>query len=241
MRIHIVGQDSLARATHECAARHFQIVPAADHPDILWVCYDTPIGANDHPDVARVMQWLESDLQYVSPETLVLVSSQLPVGTTGQLELAWPALTFAYSPENIRVATAVADFTSQARIVIGRRDPRHDDVWRTLVAPFTDHLILTDPETAEMIKHALNCWLGLSIAFINEVARLARAVDADPDVVALGLMTDRRVSPNAPLRPGPPFGGGHLARDIAVVTDLVTRHGIHAPLLTQIMSSNNGL
>jgi UDP-glucose 6-dehydrogenase len=85
-----------------------------------------------------------------------------------------------------------------------------------------------------MCKHALNTFLGLQIAFINEVAHICAAVGADPATVSLALRTDHRVSLKAPLRPGAPFSGGHLARDINTLATF------HTPLISHILESNGG-
>lgn len=238
MKIAIVGQDSLALATAECCRRHFDVLPApSGSADILWVCYDTPIGENG-PDVEWVLARIRTDLAGIDPTVLVLISSQLPVGTTARLEKEFPAFTFAHSPENIRVANAVADFEDQARIVVGVRSTQDNKLLQKLFSPFTKNIIFTDIETAEMAKSALNCYLAMSIAYINEIARICAVVGADPNVVSLALRTDARVSPKAPLRPGAPFGGGHLERELFTMNRLADKHGIPTPILSHILESN---
>lgn len=234
--VKVIGQDTLAAATTECCARYF---PTSDNPDILWVCYDTPIGDDDKPDIAWVVHQIGLELPKDKEKTLVLVSSQIKVGTIALLEELHPGYHFAHSPENIRVASAVADFERQARVVVGRRDKRWDDQLRKLFAPFTDNLILTDPETAEMVKHALNVWLGMNIAYINEIAHLAKKLGADPATISKALLTERRISPHAPLKPGGPFGGGHLARDIYNLNEVARLLGVNVPIIAAIKPSND--
>lgn len=239
LKLSIIGQDTLAAAIIECCRRHFEVTTVRDETaDVLWITYDTPIGPGDKPDSEWVIDRIRENLVDFGTKPLILVSSQMPVGTTAKLEQEFPEYAFAHSPENIRVASAVADFENQARIVVGVRDDRHHGIIEELFAPFTRQLILTNPETAEMCKHALNCALGLNIAFINEVARVCKAVGADAEKVSLALRTERRFSPHAPLRPGPPFGGGHLARDIYTMTEIIHAKHIHAPLITHIRESN---
>jgi UDPglucose 6-dehydrogenase len=237
INLNIIGNDSLAAATRECCSRHFIIDSAA--PDILWVCHDTPIGEDNRPDAEWVIEQIRHNLPPLGSNTLILVSSQLPVGTTAQLEHEFPSYAFAYSPENIRVASAVADFENQARVVVGRRNERYDFILSQLFAPFTKNLIFTDPETAEMVKHSLNVWLAMNIAFINEIARIAAKVGADANVISQGLLTERRVSPKAPLRPGAPFGLGHLARDIYNLTEIAKVTGVSVPIISHIKESND--
>ena len=247
MKISIIGEDTLAAAVAECAAEHFEIY-SGTHKDaeIVWVCHDIPIDDKGVPNsgwvMSRIRETLRDMSEIVDPlkRPLILVSSQMPVGTTMRLEKEYPAYSFAHSPENIRVATAIADFRNQARVVVGVRNP----YWRTkleeLFTPFTKHIIFTDPETAEMVKHALNTFLGLQIAFINEVSRIASVVGADMETITLGLRTDFRVGEKAPLRAGKPFGGGHLARDIFTLSEIARINGIHAPIINHITESNEG-
>ena len=239
LKLAILGNGTLAKATSECCAQHHEIVTCAfDQPEVVWICHDTPLLPTGEPDSEWVLAMIRRHVADFDNRPLFLVSSQMPVGTTAKLEEEFPSESFAHSPENIRVATAVADFNQQARIVVGRRASVWDEILKTLFAPFTEHLILTDPETAEMVKHALNCWLGMNIAFINEVARICSAVDADASKVALALQLDRRVGTNAPLKPGRPFGGGHLERDIHNVVGVAHRYGISVPIIAHILESN---
>jgi UDPglucose 6-dehydrogenase len=241
MNLTIIGQDTLAAATTECCRKHFNVQSAPDEDtELIWFCYDTPIGADDAPDVEWVIDQIGSVLSQIlgHHRPLILVSSQIPVGTMLRLETLWPWFEFAYSPENILVASAVADFTNQARIVVGTRHNGHQELFEKLFFPFTQHIIFTDTETAEMVKHTLNCYLGLCIAFINEIAKVCAAVGVDAGKVSEALLAERRVSPNAPLRPGKPFGLGHIARDIYVLNEVGNAIGLSLPIIENITRSN---
>ncbi len=239
MKLYIHGHGPLAAATRTCCGRHFEIVEALPEAEILWLCEDTPVSASDASNVEAVLDGARLLITLAQPSALILVSSQLPVGTTAILEGEFPGRVFAYSPENIRVATAVEDFEQQARIVVGIR-PGYLGAWRLLLdellLSFTDHIIYTDIETAEMVKHAVNGYLALCIAYINEVDTICRKVGASGSEVSRCLMLDRRVSPRAPLKPGAPYGLGHLARDVYTMTKL---GGVLTPLVASIKPSND--
>lgn len=239
LTLSIVGQDTLAAATLECCKRHFNVspYPRAD-ADVLWFCYDTPIGKDDKPDADWVMDRIREVMVDLGTKPLILVSSQVPVGTTAKLEQEFPDYAFAHQPENIRVKSAVADFEDQARVVVGVRTGEYDEVLQELFEPFTDNLIITTPETAEMTKHALNCYLAMCVAFANEIARVCKVVNADANAIAKALRSERRVSPQAPLLPGAPYGGGHLARDIYNVNAIAKEHGVSIPIIAHIKESN---
>lgn len=239
LKVSIIGQDTLAAAIIACCKRHFDVtIVRDDSADVLWITYDTPIAADGRPDGDWVIDRIREQLVDFGTKPLILISSQLPVGTTAKLEQEFPEYHFAHSPENIRVASGVADFENQARVVVGMRTSNHHAIVEELFAPFTKNLIFTDPETAECVKHFLNCLLGMTIAYANEMSRVCKAVGADPDKVSLALRTDQRFSLKTPLRPGAPFGGGHLARDIFTVNEIADRHGIAIPLIAHIGESN---
>ena len=239
MKLAITGNGTLAATTRLCCAPHFALVelPLAW---MVWSCHETPLDTSDQPLTDRVLGLIRADLAHTPLDAYTVISSPLPVGTTRMLELDYPYRRFAYVPENIRLATGPADFTTQARIIVGRRschahwDSQLDDLLR----PFTPRQIWTTPETAEICKHALNGYLGMMIAYANELGRLCAAVGADMDTVTTALLSEPRVSPTAPLHAGKPFGGGHLARDINVLTTLSQTHDIPVPIIQAILESN---
>jgi UDPglucose 6-dehydrogenase len=242
LKICVLGQDTLADAVAACCARHFSVTRdwRNGEYDVVWVCYDTPIspqGANADWVIAKILQ----HCAFIPKCIPILVSSQLPVGSIAELEKCYPAHTFAYSPENIRVAHAESDFMRQERVIVGLRNyasTPFTDILYHLFRPFTDKVIFTDPETAEMCKHALNAWLGMNIAFINEIARVSTAVGADIKLIEQSLLTERRISPHAPLHAGLPFGEGHLARDLQTLERIAEEHDVFTPVLESILVSN---
>jgi UDPglucose 6-dehydrogenase len=94
-------------------------------------------------------------------------------------------------------------------------------------------------ESAEMVKHALNSFLALSITFINEIARLCEHTGADAKEVAAGLKSEPRIGPKAYLGPGGPFAGGTLARDVVTLTKLAEAKGEKISVIPAIKQSND--
>ena len=121
------------------------------------------------------------------------------------------------SPENIRVKTAAEDFLNQTRIVIGSRR-RHQSLVE-LLSPFCEKLLWMSPESAEMVKHALNGYLAMCIRFGNEIGALCDTVGANPQDVVDALRSERRVANTAPLLPGDP-PSQHLLRDVHTLAAL---------------------
>lgn len=239
MKIAITGQGVLAGTTRECCKDLHEIEAVESrHIEVLWVCYDTPVSENGEADYEWVIGQIQADLNRLNGDPVVLMSSQLSVLTTFRLSERFPLRFFAYSPENVRVNSAVDDFMDQKRIVVGVPNGSRNSVLKALLTPICGNLIFTTCETAELVKHALNCYLGMSIAYINEIAKVAAHVKADMDVVSKALLTERRISPNAPLKAGAPFGGGHLMRDIKHLESLAGAHGLKLPIITHIRESN---
>jgi UDPglucose 6-dehydrogenase len=207
--------------------------------DLLWLCYDTPVNEDDESDADFVLARLALALPHLPSGALVLVSSQLPVGTCRTLEETYPQFHFACSPENLRLGKAIDAFTRAERVVVGARGPEKHELLKRLFAPFTPQVLFMRTESAEMVKHALNSFLALSITFINEIARLCERTGADAKEVAAGLKSEARIGPRAYLGPGGPFGGGTLARDVVTLTKLAQENHQHLPLLSAIKPSND--
>ncbi len=212
---------------------------ACARADVLWLCYDTPVNENDESDVDFVLANLRRALPHLPPGALVLISAQLPVGTCRRLEAEFPQFHFAYSPENLRLGRAIEAFEKAERAVVGVRNDAKRALIEQLFKPFAPQILFMRTESAEMVKHALNSFLALSITFINEIARLGEHVGADAKEVSAGLKSEPRIGPKAYLGPGGPFAGGTLARDVVTLTKLAAAKGEKISLLPAITQSNN--
>ncbi|HTV41004.1 MAG TPA: nucleotide sugar dehydrogenase [Candidatus Sulfotelmatobacter sp.] len=212
---------------------------ACANADVLWLCYDTPVNDDDESDVEFVLERLRKALAHLAAGALVLISAQLPVGTCARLEKEFPQFSFAYSPENLRLGKAIDSFEKADRAVVGIRDESKKEILQRLFAPFSQQILFMRTESAEMVKHALNSFLALSITFINEIARLCEHVGADAKEVSAGLKSEARIGPRAYLGPGGPFAGGTLARDVVSLTKLAEMNGEMLSVIPAIKHSND--
>ena len=212
---------------------------ACARAEVLWVCYDTPVNDGDESDVDYVLERIRRALPSLPSGALVLISSQLPVGTCARLEKEFPQLHFACSPENLRLGKALDAFEKAERAVVGLRTDAKRSLLEQLFKPFTSHVQFMRTESAEMVKHALNSFLAVSITFINEIARLCEHTGADAKEVAAGLKSEARIGPRAYLGPGGPFAGGTLARDVVTLTKIGAQHGETLALIPAIKQSND--
>jgi UDPglucose 6-dehydrogenase len=239
------GLAELTRAAVEAGRLQFSSDPAAvATAEVVWVTYDTPVDEDDRADGDFVLGRVACLFPHFRRGTLVLISSQLPVGTTARLERlcgeACPGrgVTFACSPENLRLGKAIEVFTRPDRVVVGVRTAADRARVEALLAPLAVRVEWMSVESAEMTKHAINAFLATSVALINEVAALCEQVGADASEVERGLKSDARIGPHAYLRAGAAFAGGTLARDLSTL-DCIARH-VNTPvhLLPAALQSN---
>ncbi|MEO8845970.1 MAG: nucleotide sugar dehydrogenase [Kofleriaceae bacterium] len=211
-------------------------IAAAARADVLWVTYDTPVDADDVADVEFVVAKVQAVLPHLRDGAVVIVSSQLPVGSVARLET--PRLMFACSPENLRLGKALEVFQQPDRVVVGVRSAAAKALITELLAPITSKIEWMSVESAEMTKHAINAFLALSVTFANELATTCEQVGADAKEVERGLKTESRIGPRAYLGPGGAFAGGTLARDIAFLSELAAQHHLTQPLIAAVRPSN---
>jgi UDPglucose 6-dehydrogenase len=215
------------------------VMAACANADVLWLCYDTPVNDDDESDIAFVLERLRRVLPHLTTGALVLISSQLPVGTCAGLEREFPQFHFACSPENLRLGRALDAFEKADRVVVGIRDDAKRALLEQLFKPFTPQVLFMRTESAEMVKHALNSFLAVSISFINEIARLCEHTGAEARDVVAGLKSDARIGAKAYLGPGGPFAGGTLARDVVTLTKLAAEQHESVSLIPAIKQSND--
>lgn len=206
--------------------------------DVVWLADDTPIDENDAADVGWVLERARVALEATADGVLVVVSSQLPTGTVRMLEAEYPKLRFVCIPENVRLGHAVATFCEPERVIVGTRDPEARDIVAELLGPVRDGIIWMSIESAEVAKHALNAFLATSVAFANELAGICEVTGADMREVEAALRSDSRVGERAYVAPGPPFGGGTLARDVEYLRALGRAKAQPTSLLDGVVRAN---
>lgn len=211
-------------------------IPSAD---VVWVCFDTPVDSEDRADVQWVRDRLEDIAPHLRAGTLILISSQVPVGFGAKLAADWSerGVRVACSPENLRLGQALDCFRKPDRIVLGCDAADHATLTE-LLAPFGGERVWMSVASAEMTKHAVNAFLATSVAFINELARLCEVVGADAKEVERGLKSEQRIGPKAYLSPGAAFAGGTLARDIGFLIEIAQSHHRPSHLFTGVRASN---
>jgi UDPglucose 6-dehydrogenase len=237
--------ELIARGLQSGNLRFTTALPlAVRSADVVWVAFDTPVDEEDRADRGYVEKQVQAVFPHLSNLAVVVLSSQLPVGTVRKLEHAWSkvadgrTVSFASCPENLRLGNAIEVFTMPDRIVVGVRDERARQCIATLLAPIAARIEWMSVESAEMTKHAVNAFLATSVTFVNELAAICERAGADAKEVERGLRTERRIGPYAYLSPGGAFAGGTLARDVAFLRALGNELGQPTPLMDGLVASN---
>jgi UDPglucose 6-dehydrogenase len=239
------GLDELVQAGLAAGKLSFNTDPAACRDAaVVWVNYDTPVDDDDNADVQFVIDQVETVLPYMADGAVLLISSQLPVGTAKRVEASIAKLGkkigIAVSPENLRLGKAIDAFEHPERIIVGVRQSWVREVLMPLLERISPNIQWIAVESAEMVKHALNAWLAVSVTYANEIAVLCEQIGAHASEVETALRAEPRVGMKAYIRPGAAFAGGTLGRDIKFLSTLSQRTGTPTPLLGAVAASNNG-
>jgi UDPglucose 6-dehydrogenase len=218
----------------------------AKDADFVVIAYDSPVNDRDEVDISPVVDAARLVAPFLRAETPVVVTSQVPLGSCEKIEAdvrqknpAWRS-GVVYTPENLRLGTAISRFLKPDMLVLGANDPRAAKAALLLYKPFRTEKVPVDLRSAELVKHALNAFLATSITFINEIANLADRLGADAVAVGAALKLDKRIGKSALMMPGLGFSGGTLARDVTQLRRFADELGYRAKLLDAIVDVNEG-
>jgi UDPglucose 6-dehydrogenase len=142
------------------------------------------------------------------------------------------------NPEFLREGCAVADLMKPDRIVIGAQSERAIDLMKKIYEPFMAPILVTDINSAELIKHSANSFLALKISYINAVSAICEASGADVEKVADGIGMDHRIGRDF-LNAGIGYGGSCFPKDIAAFITISERLGVPFNLLKEVQRINN--
>jgi len=197
---------------------------AAEFGDVHFLCVGTPQQRDGHgADTSQLEACLSSLAPWLSRPCLVVGKSTVPVGTAArlaqllaQLAPVGEAAEVCWNPEFLREGHGVHDTLTPDRVVVGVTSARAEATLRQVYAPQIEagiRFFVTDLATAELAKVAANAFLATKISFINAVAEVCDAADADVTVLSDILGSDPRIGASF-LRPGLGFGGGCLPKDV---------------------------
>jgi UDPglucose 6-dehydrogenase len=239
--VHEAGLDDLLGRMIAAGRLHFteSYEEGMRGAEFVFISIDTPVGPDDESDLEPIWRAVENIASLAAPGLVVVVTAQVPVGTSGQISRRLPnAVRVAYVPEFLQLGTALETFRTADRFVIGADDTGTAKKLEAIYKPLQRPILLTDVRSAEMGKHASNAWLATSISFINQIADLCEQTDADVTEVATIMKLDRRIGPNAFLSAGLGYAGGTLGREVRSLQSLGTSRGVATDLFDAVDSIN---
>jgi UDPglucose 6-dehydrogenase len=233
------GLEPLIRTNLEEGRLHFttNIREGVRNSDVIFLCIGTPPQPNGKPDMKPLGLAVKEIAASMSGYKLIVEKSTMPVKTGQWLsdllrsELP-PDMDFdvAAVPQFLREGNAVQDFMFPDRVIIGADNQRAVDILVNLYGPLNAPLLVTDTNSAELIKHASNAFLAMKISFINSIAQICERTGADITKVSRGLGLDKRISP-AFLNAGIGYGGIFFPKDIASLVNIADEYSINLDLL----------
>src|SRR5947208_6283017 len=243
------GLEALVKANAERGRLTFttDLAAGVEGAEAVFIAVGTPARRGDgHADLTFVFEAVLELEMVIEQGTVVVTKSTVPVGTGDQIEAILreegvEGVSVASNPEFLREGAAIADFKHPDRIVVGAGDSRAQDVLREIYRPlFLNRapILITGRRTAELTKYAANAFLAVKISFINEIADLCEAVDADVQDVARGIGLDNRIGPKF-LHAGPGYGGSCFPKDTVALLQTAELAGVEQRIVATTVKVNN--
>ena len=212
---------------------------------ILFLALPTPPGEDGSADLKYVLGVAKSLGTLITEYVVIVDKSTVPVGTAEKVaaaiaENAKVEFDVVSNPEFLREGVAVEDFMKPDRVVIGCGSERAKKLMTELYAPFVrsgNPLIFMDVRSAELTKYAANAFLATKITFMNEIAQLCERLDADVDMVRLGIGSDARIGKRF-LFPGIGYGGSCFPKDVQALVKSSTEVEYDFQILNAVMDVN---
>ncbi len=221
--------------------------PAIEEASVIFIAVGTPPKSDGSADLTFIREVAASIADHLNGYKVIVTKSTVPIGTGKMIETLLQSgaggrhpFAVVSNPEFLREGSAIEDFMHPDRVVIGSRDPRAIELMQDVYSPLAAAdvpFVITNVESAELIKYASNGFLATKISFINEVAELCEALGADVEVVARGMGLDSRIGPKF-LSPGPGFGGSCFPKDTRAVAQIARDQGLAFRIIEAVLEVN---
>jgi len=243
------GLEGLVKSNAERGRLTFttDLVSGVKDAEAVFIAVGTPARRGDgHADLTYVFEAVRELAKVIKPGTVVVTKSTVPVGTGDKIEAILreegiTEVSVASNPEFLREGAAIADFKHPDRIVVGAEDERAEHCLKEIYRPlFLNRapILITGRRTAELTKYAANAFLAVKISFINEIADLCEAVDADVQDVARGIGLDNRIGPKF-LHAGPGYGGSCFPKDTVALLQTADSVGVEQRIVATTVAVND--
>ncbi len=243
------GLDDLVKKNADAGRLAFTTDLAASvrNADLVFIAVGTPTRRGDgHADLKYVYAAAEEVAQNLEGYTVIVDKSTVPVGTAREVARVVrktnPEADFdvASNPEFLREGSAIGDFMRPDRVVLGVESERAEALLRELYRPLNlieAPILVTDLESAELIKYASNAFLATKISFINEMSNLCEKTGADVNAVAKGMGMDKRIG-NKFLHAGPGYGGSCFPKDTLALNRMAQEYGVSSRIVEAVVEVN---
>ena len=220
------------------------IKEGVENSQVVFIAVPTPQAADGHVDLSFIEKVAREIAGVLTSYRVIVDKSTVPVKTGEKVAESikrynkhGAEFDVVSNPEFLREGCAVADLMKPDRIVIGAQSERAIDLMKKIYEPFMAPILVTDINSAELIKHAANSFLALKISYINAVSAICEASGADVEKVADGIGMDRRIGRNF-LNAGIGYGGSCFPKDIAAFIKISEQLGVPFTLLKEVQRIN---
>jgi UDPglucose 6-dehydrogenase len=215
----------------------------------IFIAVGTPPKPDGSADLRFVEEVARTIARHMNGPKLVITKSTVPIGTGRRIEQIFAesgnehTATVVSNPEFLREGSAIEDFMKPDRVVIGTTDRESIRLMREIYAPLHSleiPFVVTNVESAELIKYAANGFLATKVSFINEIAVLCELMGGDVQDVARGMGLDTRIGSKF-LQAGPGFGGSCFPKDTSAVADIARRYGYQFEIMEAVLRVNDNI
>ena len=215
-----------------------------DNSQIVFIAVPTPQQPDGSVDLSFIEKVARDIADVLTGYRVIVDKSTVPVKTGEKVRetikrynRAGAEFDVVSNPEFLREGCAVADLMQPDRIVIGAQSEHAVDLMKKVYEPFMAPILVTDINSAELIKHAANSFLALKISYINAVSAICEASGADIEKVADGIGMDKRIGRSF-LNAGIGYGGSCFPKDIAAFITICDQLGVPFTLLKEVQRIN---
>ena len=243
------GLDELVRRNVKQGRLIFttKIAKAVESSLVIFIAVGTPRRGDGSADMKYVEEVASEIANRMNDYKVIVTKSTVPVGTGEKIReiisrnlKSRTDFDIVSNPEFLREGSAIEDFMRPNRVVLGAASPQAVAIMKDLYKPLyllETPFVITNIETAELIKYASNSFLATKISFINEIAALCEKVGADVHMVAKGMGLDQRIGSKF-LHPGPGYGGSCLPKDTAALLKIAEDNNVHLGIVDAAVRAN---
>lgn len=211
---------------------------------VIFIAVGTPQGEDGQADLRYVLEVAETIGRSANGPKIIVDKSTVPVGTSEKVRRAAEKfsahrMSVVSNPEFLREGSAVRDFMEPDRVVVGSDNAAAAEAVAALYRPLGCKILVTAPQSAELLKYASNAFLATKISFINEIAAICENIGADIGEVSRGMGLDRRIGAHF-LSAGAGYGGSCFQKDVKALQKAAKESGYRFGILAEVERINAG-